>query len=114
VPLIAVHTWWDPVAGPALARFLDLDAVEADERRRLDERLAGWSEKHPEVPVGRSVTRELPARALMDHAARAQLVVVGSRGRGELAGLVLGSVGNALVHGAPCPVAVVRPASGRA
>jgi nucleotide-binding universal stress UspA family protein len=111
VPLIAVHTWWDPVAGPALARFLDLDAVEADERRRLDDRLAGWSEKYPEVPVGRSVTRELPAHALMDHASRAQLVVVGSRGRGDLAGLVLGSVSNALVHGAPCPVAVVGPAS---
>ncbi|HET6393910.1 MAG TPA: universal stress protein [Blastococcus sp.] len=37
------------------------------------------------------------------------MVVVGSRGHGEFAGLVLGSVTNALVHKAACPVAIVRP-----
>jgi nucleotide-binding universal stress UspA family protein len=109
VPLIAVHAWWDPVAGPALARFLDLDAIEADERDRLAHRLAGWIEKHPSVAVGRAVLRDRPAHALLQHAAQAQLLVVGSRGRSELAGAVLGSVSNAVVHRAPCPVAVIRP-----
>jgi nucleotide-binding universal stress UspA family protein len=114
VALVAVHTWWDPVAGPALASVIDLDAIEADERRWLGERLVGWKQKYPQVEVGTSVLRDRPAHALLQQAARAQLLVVGSRGRGELAGLVLGSVSNAVVHRAPCPVAVVRAeASGR-
>ena len=114
VPLIAVRAWWDPLAGPALAAMFDVDAIDADERAQLSGRLAGWRQKYPEVEVGTSVSRDRPAHALLQHAARAQLLVVGSRGRGELAGLVLGSVSNAVVHRAPCPVAVVRPeASGR-
>lgn len=108
-PLVAVHAWSDVVLDPALAPLLDLDAVETDERQLLAERLAGWSDKHPDVPVEQVVVREHPARALLDQAVRAQLLVVGSRGRGELAGLALGSVSNAVVHRAACPVAVVRP-----
>jgi nucleotide-binding universal stress UspA family protein len=107
-PLVAVHTWRDLVADPALAPLLDWDAIEDDERRLLAERLAGWSEKYPDVRVQRIVTRDRPAHQLLEQAAKAQLVVVGSRGRGEFAGLVLGSVSNALVHKADCPVAVVR------
>jgi nucleotide-binding universal stress UspA family protein len=109
VPLIAVHSWWDPVTGPALSTFLDLDEIESDERARLADRLAGWCGKYPAVAVGRAVSKDRPATALLAHAARAQLLVVGSRGRGELTGLFLGSVSNALVHRSPCPVAVVRP-----
>ncbi len=108
VPLVAVHTWWDLTVGPAMAPLLDREAIEADERRLLGERLAGWAEKYPDVPVQRVVTRDRPAHSLLDQAARAQLVVVGSRVRGEFTGLVLGSVSHALLHGAPCPVAVVR------
>jgi nucleotide-binding universal stress UspA family protein len=114
VPLVAVHTWWDLVASPALAALLDIDAIQADERRRLAQLLAGWSEKYPEVRVEQSVSRDHPAQALIRLSARARLLVVGSRGRGELAGLVLGSVSHAVVHRARCPVAIVRPsASGR-
>jgi len=75
----------------------------------LAERLAGWSEKYPDVPVQRLVARGLAGHALLDQAAKAQLVVVGSRGHGEIAGLLLDSVSNALVHKAACPVAIVRP-----
>jgi nucleotide-binding universal stress UspA family protein len=114
VPLFAVHTWWDPVIGPMVARMIDVAAIEADERRRLVERLAGWREKYPRVELEAVVSRDFPAHVLLRRAAAAQLLVVGSRGLGERAGLVLGSVSNAAVHGAPCPVAVVRPtASGR-
>jgi len=109
VPLVAVHTWWDLLVDPALAPLLDWDAIENDERIVLAERLAGWGEKYPDVRVERLVTREHASHALVERSQRAQLLVVGSRGRGGVAGLVLGSVSHAVLHRAHCPVAVVRP-----
>jgi Universal stress protein family len=61
--------------------------------------------------VKRLVTRYRPARTLVEQSAHAQLVVVGSRGCGGFAGLLLGSVSYALSHHAGCPVAIVRPAA---
>ncbi|GAA0904948.1 universal stress protein [Pseudonocardia zijingensis] len=112
VPLVAVHTWWDLIVDPTMAPLLDWDAIENDEREVLAERLAGWAEKYPDVHVQRLVSRDRPAHALVEQSLRAQLLVVGSRGRGGLAGLVLGSVSNAVLHRAHCPVAVVRPEPG--
>lgn len=110
VPLVAVHTWSGMVFDPAVASMgIDWGAIEDAERELLAHQLAGWSAKYPDTPVEQLVTRDRPAHSLLVQAARAQLVVVGCRGRGELAGLVLGSVGNALVHRSPCPVAIVRP-----
>jgi nucleotide-binding universal stress UspA family protein len=94
-----------------MVAVLEGDAIDADEHRLLSERLAGWSEKYPDVPVQRLVTRHRPAATLIEQSAHAQLVVVGSRGRGGFAGLLLGSVSHALLHHAACPVAVVRPAA---
>jgi nucleotide-binding universal stress UspA family protein len=51
-----------------------------------------------------------PARALLDSAIGADLLVVGSRGRGGVKGLLLGSVSQQCLHHAPCPIVVVRPA----
>jgi nucleotide-binding universal stress UspA family protein len=51
-----------------------------------------------------------PARALLEAAIGADLLVVGSRGRGGMKGLLLGSVSQQCIHHAPCPVVVVRPA----
>lgn len=107
-PLMAVHAWQDvvPSAWLLLAKW---PAVENAERQVLAERLAGWSEKFPQVHVQRVVTKDRPAHMLIQQSSIAQLVVVGSRGHGALVGLVLGSVGHALLHHAACPVAVVRP-----
>jgi nucleotide-binding universal stress UspA family protein len=109
VPLLAVHTWTDYQIESTMTAVLEGDAIDADEHRLLAERLAGWGEKYPGVPVQRLVTRYRPARTLVEQSQHAQLVVVGSRGRGGFAGLLLGSVSHALLHHAGCPVAVVRP-----
>ena len=112
VPLVAVHVWRDVLVDATMAPLLDWDVIDSDEREVLAERLAGWTEKYPDVPVRRLVARDRPARALVEESGRAQLVVVGSRGRGGFHGLLLGSVSQALLHHAHCPVAVVRSPRG--
>ncbi|WP_249645325.1 universal stress protein [Nocardia sputi] len=108
--LVAVHVWsdWDFgwFAGHASLGELDLDSVE---RAVLAERLAGWQEKFPEVRVARKVEVAAPTSHLLDWSKVAQLVVVGSRGRGGFAGMLLGSTANTLVQHASCPVMVVHP-----
>jgi nucleotide-binding universal stress UspA family protein len=111
-PLVAVQFWTGPVPtgpGDMLPLVYDYDAVEADEVRLLAESLAGWRERYPDVPVDRRVVRGHPAPGLIEESAQAQLVVVGARGRGGFAGLLLGSVSQALIHHAQCPVTIVRP-----
>ena len=88
---------------------MDWTAAQAEAEQLLADRLAAWQDKHPTVEVHRIVEQDRPARALLTHATNAQLVVVGSRGRGAWTGLSLGSVSQSLLHHAPCPVAVVRP-----
>jgi nucleotide-binding universal stress UspA family protein len=73
------------------------------------EQVIGPLEKqHPEVTVLRQVSPGGPRDALLTAAYRAQLVVVGARGLGGLRGMMLGSVSHAVLHHAPCPVAVVH------
>lgn len=111
--LVAVHCWSEAMFEPEAAAILyDRGAVEAGEQALLSDRLSGWPEKYPEVVVEQLVIRDSPARGLLEQAARAQLVVVGSRGHGDFTGWVFGSVSNALLHRSPCPVAVVRPDAG--
>ncbi|HEY3263439.1 MAG TPA: universal stress protein, partial [Pseudonocardiaceae bacterium] len=80
-----------------------------DERRLLAERLAGWQQEDPDVPVERVLTRDRPVRSLLQVAQTAQLVV-GSRGRCGFAGMLLGSTSHALIHHCPCPLVVVPDA----
>jgi nucleotide-binding universal stress UspA family protein len=74
----------------------------------LAETVAGLAEKYPDVVVYREAIPVPAARALADASQNAAMVVVGSRGRGAWAGLLLGSVSQAVLHHAECPVAVVR------
>lgn len=111
-PLVAVHTWWDALVGPELEPLLDWGAIENDEHRVLAEQLAGRSAAYPDVKVSTVVERSHPSKVMLRHAVGARLLVVGSRGRGGFAGLLLGSVSRAMVHRAPCPVAVVPPPGG--
>ncbi|WP_216216592.1 universal stress protein [Amycolatopsis aidingensis] len=111
-PLVAVHSWvdgdYDDVFSPE--RFNAVwESVDEIEQRSLAERLAGWQEKYPDVPVERVVVRDRPRHQLLEWSGRARLVVVGSRGRGGFRGMLLGSTSQALVQHAQCPVLVVRP-----
>jgi nucleotide-binding universal stress UspA family protein len=104
--LIALNVWSSP-----LADVVDRDdTAEQAARILVSEVLAGWREKHPDVVVEeRVIAHPNPEQALVDASANADLVVVGSRGRGGFAGLTLGSVSQALLHHGHCPIAVVRP-----
>jgi nucleotide-binding universal stress UspA family protein len=107
VDLVAVHAWSPTAIDEELASLVEWDA--SAESAVLAERLAGWGQKYPQVAVRRTAVRDGAVRALVMASAGAQLVVVGSRGRGNAAGLLLGSVSHGVLHGAHCPVAVVRP-----
>jgi nucleotide-binding universal stress UspA family protein len=73
----------------------------------LSEALAGWQEKYPDVDVHPAVMRDHPASGLLAAAAAQHLLVVGTRGEHALLGTVLGSVTQAVLHHASCPVAVI-------
>ena len=111
-PLVAVHSWSDvDYVGvlPVQFALLEVEPAEEEQARALTESLAGWSDKYPDVTVERVVVKDRPRHQLLHWAEQAQLVVVGSRGRGGFRGLLLGSTSQALIHHAQCPVMVVRP-----
>ncbi|KAB1140115.1 universal stress protein [Streptomyces luteolifulvus] len=114
-PLVALHVWntWSEHAyegpgDPLTAVVADVDHLRAAEQRLLDETVASLQEVFPEVAVERRLVRSRIRPALIDASRSAQLLVTGARGRGGFAGLLLGSVSQALLHHAHCPVTVVR------
>jgi nucleotide-binding universal stress UspA family protein len=84
----------------------DLQALKEQSVRLFDEAVAAVGATG--AGVERRVVDELPASALIDASRDAGLLVVGSRGRGGFAGLLLGSVGYACAQGSSCPVAIIR------
>ena len=87
---------------------LPLSAVEEFERDALTTSLAPWIAKYPDVKVEALVAAGRAAKVLVGVSHTAQLVVVGSRGHGGFAGLLLGSVGQQLMHHAECPVLIAH------
>ena len=104
VELTALHAWSDV----AVYQLPWID-WPSEAERSLAEYLAGWHERYPDVKVHRLITLDHPGRALIEESESAQLVVVGSHGRGGLTGMLLGSVSNAVVHSVHTPVIVARP-----
>lgn len=106
VDLIALHAWHDgDLMGVQGQQWSDL-VTRGEEV--LAERLAGYREQYPDVTVQRLVVWGQPARHLLEHAEAAQLVIVGSHGRGGFTGMLLGSVSRSVVHAAEVPVIVAR------
>ncbi|MBA9002770.1 universal stress protein [Thermomonospora cellulosilytica] len=108
----AVLAFTHPIStGPGDMQPLVYDPalLAVEQERALAESLAGHRQRHPDVAVVRQVVHARAARALAEASAGADLLVVGSRGRGGFTGLLLGSVGHAMLHHARCPVAVIRP-----
>lgn len=103
----AVTTWAFPVASGAL-----LDTIDWEQNAR-DIQHAALAQALPDGSdhVIRTIVEEHPAAALVAAAVGAELLVVGSRGHGAFAGMLLGSVSQHVVAHAPCPVVVVRPES---
>jgi nucleotide-binding universal stress UspA family protein len=108
VPLLALQAWSDvgvfPILGMNWRTYRDKGA------ELLGERLAGWQERYPDVQVRRRLVCDVPDRWLVDESKNAQLVVLGSGGRGGYAGMHLGSVTSAVVRSARVPVIVARHA----
>lgn len=109
VGLTALHAWDTKRAEPVVAPSSLADDAVGDETRAVSESLAGWREKFPDVDVRVIVVRQNAAAALVKASAGAELLVVGSRGRGGFKSLLLGSVSHAALHHSHCPITVVRP-----
>jgi nucleotide-binding universal stress UspA family protein len=105
VGLVALHAWSDVGVFPILG--MDWHAYRDQGDELLAERLAGWQEQYPDVPVRRRLLCDTPARWLLQESERAQMVVVGSHRRGEFGGMSLGSVSSAVAQSAKVPVIVV-------
>lgn len=110
--LTILHAWAAPnfdAPGTAVPTELVLEEVEQDELRAMAETVAGLREEYPDVSVEQRLVHGKASKVLIDASRGAALVVVGSRGRGGFASLLLGSVSHAVLHHAHCPVQVVRP-----
>ena len=86
----------------------DFGRLETRHRAELGGWVAPLETHYPQVKVRAVAVRSHPTEALLQESPGAQLVVVGSRGRGGFRGLLLGSVGMDLLREATCPIAIVR------
>ena len=103
-----VHAWQPAVIGGAFTPVLVDPKVWNDAAERtIDQAIA--AEDTTGVDVTRTLSCGGAAGAILDAARDADLVVVGSRGLGGFAGMLLGSVSHQVAHHARCPVVVVRP-----
>lgn len=108
--LVAVHAWSDVDVHVSFEGDRDTEWAKlvASETALLSESLAGRVEQYPDVQVRSVVVMDQPARNLREHAEEAQLLIVGSRGRGGFASMLLGSTSRALMHSVNCPLLIVR------
>ena len=114
-PLTVVHMWeigaavgMGDLGGQGNMDWPLLKMLESQQRQRMDELVAPLAARYPNAHVNKVFQDVSPAKGLTDLSREAQLVVVGSHGRGKLADTILGTVSQSLIHHAECPVLVVR------
>ena len=109
VELVILHAWHYPYRNRRSGRRDLREEMEADAREALDalvaEARAGGGDG---VRVTATLVEQSPVEALVDAGRQADLLVLGSRGRGGLTQALLGSVSHKVAQHAPCPVAIVR------
>lgn len=116
VGVVAVASWLDrsiyasPAALEAARRHAA--ALEQQQQAMLAGDVRSLARRYPDIPLQQVVSQGEPADALASAAADAQLLVVGSHGRGAFLDTILGSTSRALLQKSPCPLMVVRPAGG--
>jgi nucleotide-binding universal stress UspA family protein len=103
-------TAWDCPANYGVGYFDDRVDWAQDGRTALKNAVEHVLSGGDSPPVEQHVVHGHPVHVLLDAAAGADLLVVGSRGHGGFAGMLLGSVSQHLAAHAPCPVLIVPPA----
>ncbi|MGH9028494.1 MAG: universal stress protein [Acidimicrobiales bacterium] len=109
--LRVVHAWHLPTmayAGAGYVAVPELQSVGDDVAVALGSQVSDVLGAHPDVTLEPRVTEGPAAQVLLDAAKGAEMVVVGSHGRGGFTGLMLGSVSAQVAHHAHCPVVIVR------
>lgn len=114
-PLTVAHMWeigaavgMGDLGGQGNMDWQLLDVLQSRQRQQMDEMVAPFARKYRNAHVTKVFQDVSAAKGLTDLSREAQLVVVGSHGRGGLAASILGSVSQNLIHHAECPVLVVR------
>lgn len=108
----AVHAWIVVIGTPVVGQMAyNAEDAEALAERFLDEAIGPVDEASLVAPIRRVVTEGRATCVLEKRAATADLLVVGTRGRGGFRCLLLGSVAEDLLHRSPCPLVLVPPSA---
>ncbi len=115
-PLVALHVYTlgsfvypiMPYPVPPYPITDELARIRVEAARAAEHSVGTWTEKYPEVQARTDVTEGGAAERLVEASRTASLLVVGTRGHGGLAGMLLGSVSHTVLRHAHCPVVVAR------
>lgn len=113
-PLTVLLAWQWPTGFSAGAGWAGItpELIEDFQKlaeQRLEEACTAVAPAFDGLEVKRTVVEGVPAQALIEAADDADLLVVGTRGHGGFAGLLLGSVSQQCAHHSPCPIVIVPP-----